>query len=371
MRARTSNPWCGTWGGLHATEPATPYLSLFARMPDFLRDQLDEALYEKKSLGRIRCMRNTVYMLPLDLIPTAFTATRRLKADHAGRFCKLHDITPRQFEKAASLISGALAGGGLTVKQLREGVGDLPHLPSIVNLMSDQGILVRGRPAGGWRSNLHTYHLWGEWFPGLDPGSVDDEEALARLVGLYLSSFGPATVDDAAWWTGLPKGVVGRAAKTLAADGSIERLRFGEVDLLVSAGEGAEARRAGARLRKHIVNILPCLDPLLMGYRNRRRQVDPEHYGLVYDRSGNATSTILVDGTVSGVWDLEMRPGQPASCVFFLFVDPGEEVEKEVRSGLSRMGFFITGSEVEVDRRDSMTPLADRTAGGYKSPLRH
>jgi hypothetical protein len=47
-------------GGLHATDPATPHLSLFARMRGFSRERLDLAMYERKSLGRIRCMRNTV-----------------------------------------------------------------------------------------------------------------------------------------------------------------------------------------------------------------------------------------------------------------------------------------------------------------------
>ena len=37
---------------LHATEPATPYLSLFARIDSFARADLDEALFESRSLGK-------------------------------------------------------------------------------------------------------------------------------------------------------------------------------------------------------------------------------------------------------------------------------------------------------------------------------
>lgn len=198
-------------GGLHATDATTPYLSLFARMRGFSREQLDEALYERKVLGRIRRMRNTVYILPLDLIPAAFAATRRMAEVNAERFCRSQGVTGREFETASRLIAGVLEGGGMTVKEIRSRLGSTAHLSSIVNLMCDRGLLVRGRPAGGWRSNLHTYHLWREWFPGVDLHSVGAEEAEEALLRQYLRALGPATINDAAWWTGWPKGIVGRA----------------------------------------------------------------------------------------------------------------------------------------------------------------
>ena len=86
-------------GGLHATDPTTPYLSLFARMRDFPRERLDEALYERRSLGRIRCVRNTVYILPLEQIPAAFAATRRIAEVNAERFLRLQGVTVRQFTR--------------------------------------------------------------------------------------------------------------------------------------------------------------------------------------------------------------------------------------------------------------------------------
>ncbi|HET7742716.1 MAG TPA: crosslink repair DNA glycosylase YcaQ family protein, partial [Mycobacterium sp.] len=36
--------------GLHATDPATPYLSLWARIPGFRTADLDAALYEERSV---------------------------------------------------------------------------------------------------------------------------------------------------------------------------------------------------------------------------------------------------------------------------------------------------------------------------------
>ncbi len=39
---------------------------------------LDEEMYVRKRLVRIRCMRNTMHVLPRDLIPAAFASTREV-----------------------------------------------------------------------------------------------------------------------------------------------------------------------------------------------------------------------------------------------------------------------------------------------------
>jgi hypothetical protein len=64
--------------GLHATGAPNPYLQLRARVHGFERSMLDHELYEQGSLVRVRCMRGTLFALPLDLLPIAWAATRRL-----------------------------------------------------------------------------------------------------------------------------------------------------------------------------------------------------------------------------------------------------------------------------------------------------
>ena len=53
--------------GLHATDPATVYLSLQQRLADFTPADLDDALYERRSLTRLLGMRRTMFVVPLDL----------------------------------------------------------------------------------------------------------------------------------------------------------------------------------------------------------------------------------------------------------------------------------------------------------------
>ncbi len=53
---------------LHATEPASVYLSTFARA-DVSRSDIDRALYDDRTVVRQLAMRRTVFAFPVDLVP--------------------------------------------------------------------------------------------------------------------------------------------------------------------------------------------------------------------------------------------------------------------------------------------------------------
>ena len=59
---------------LHATDPATVYLSIAARTETVTRDDVAAALHEERTLRKMLCMRRTVFALPLDVVPIAAAA---------------------------------------------------------------------------------------------------------------------------------------------------------------------------------------------------------------------------------------------------------------------------------------------------------
>lgn len=76
--------------GWHATDPATPYLSLWARVPGFTIAALDREVYERRSLVKHLAMRRTLWLLPASQLPrfqpaasdrVAANERRRLIAD--------------------------------------------------------------------------------------------------------------------------------------------------------------------------------------------------------------------------------------------------------------------------------------------------
>jgi len=352
-------------GGLHATSSTTPYLSLHARTKDFRRECLDHELYVKRSLGKIRYVRTTVYILPKHMIPVAFAATRAMAELASEAYSKFLGVNKEQYEETSKQIAEIIKGQkGMTVKQIKQRLGTKVNVSPIVNLMCDKGLLIRGAPEKGWRSNLHTYYLFAEHFPDLKLNEISEVVARKAVVRQYFASFGPATENDATWWTGFPRSQV----KELITDlrDKITAIDASDTDktyLVLSRDKKSLASPRNEE--QHAVNLLPSLDPYLMGFKDRERYIDEEHYSFVFDRSGNATSTILVDGRVAGVWDF-VAPFVKT----YLFHDLDAAVLKEIQIKARRVGAFISGKEAKIKEVDSMIPLAKRTAGSVMSPLK-
>ena len=95
--------------GLHATVAPSPYLQLFTRMPGFTRPVLEHELYERRSLARVRCMRGTLFLLPLDLLPIAWAATRELVLGPSTKYLIAQGLTLVSYERWASRVDAVLA----------------------------------------------------------------------------------------------------------------------------------------------------------------------------------------------------------------------------------------------------------------------
>jgi len=352
--------------GLHATGPTTPYVSLFARARDFTRNKLDEQLYVKRTLGKIRCVRTTVHVLPRETIPIAFAATKGIVEPNSEDFCRHLGITKEQYEDASREILGILKGTGLSTLQIKKQLGAKLNASPIVNLMCDQGLLMRGQSGRGWKSNTHTYYLFSDYFPEMNLNAVDQAQARELTVRQYLAAYGPATVKDISWWSGFSITEVRRILKRLEHETTevvIPELKG--TYLMLAADEAA--MRSLEFSDKPVVNLLPASDPYLMGYKERERYLDYKYYELVFDRSGNGTSTILIDGRVVGVWDFSEVP--KPTVKLFLFHKLERKLLRAVESRARAMGKFMGDKAVTIEMCDQMVPLTQRTAGGFMSPL--
>lgn len=354
-------------GGLHATSSKTPYLSLFSRMRKFSREILDEELYKKRNLGKIRYIRKTVFILPKETISAAFVATRSLVEPTSEQYSKFLGISEKQYETISRRIMKILEGRGMTTKECKKELGTALNISPIVNLMCDKGLLIRGEPQGGWKSNIHTYYLFREYFPDVDLKAIDEGEARRLVVEQYLASFGPATGNDVAWWTGFPKGQIRQIITGLQDKVSSIRIPDTEAEYLVLSSDRSSLIHMKTP-KNPVINMLPGLDPYLMGYKDRERYLSSKYYNYVFDRSGNTTSTILVNGEVIGIWDFADK--HEPLIKLFLFEGVKESLLKDIHFAAKKIGEFIAYREVQTKECDCMVPLTQRTAGSVMSPLR-
>jgi hypothetical protein len=349
--------------GLHATDPATVYLAARARTLDPGVAGVEQALYEDRALVRILGMRRTMFVEPVELMgvvqaacPDAIaTQQRRLLVDLVGR-AGLADDPAGWIEEVEKVAVRALeARGGATAAELAK---DDPRLAQqivlaegkpyegrqsvvsrILLLLAAEGRIVRGRPRGSWVSGQYRWSVVDAWLPdGVPPWSL--QEAQAELVRRWLRGFGPATIADVKWWTGLPMGQVRRA---VAETGAVE------VDLDGTPGLVLPDDLDPVPAPEPWVALLPALDPTTMGWAGRDFYLGP-HRPALFDRNGNAGPTIWLDGHVVGGW-AQRATGE---VVLRLLEDVGTDATEAIEAEAARLTAWLTPLRVTPRFR---TPL--------------
>jgi hypothetical protein len=99
------------------------------------------------------------------------------------------------------------------------------------------------------------------------------------------------------------------------------------------------------------VFFLPNLDPYIMGYRDRRRFLAPEHRARVFDRAGNATPTVWANGRVVGAWGQR----KDDEVVYGLFEPVGDEEQVLLEDEAQRLVGFLGGEFLPPRFRTSFT----------------
>jgi hypothetical protein len=334
--------------GLHATDPATPYLSLWARIPEFRIADLDDALYEDRSVVKHLAMRRTLWVVGVHDLPAvqaaaservALNERRKLIADvEKAGIATDGDIW---LKKASNAVLAHLAAHGYTnARDLRAALPELagnydpapgrswggatPISPRVLTVLAVQGLVVRGPNEGTWTTSRTKWAATTQWL-GLDTHSLEDPSAARRaLVGTWLQTFGPATVNDVKWWFG--------HTLTWARD-ALRDVGAVEVDLGGTAGYVLSDDLEPEPACEPWCALLPGLDVTTMGWQDRDWYLG-EHRATVFDRNGNGGPTAWCDGRIVGGWtqDADGR----------VVLQPLEKLDRSSSKALARKAAKLT-----------------------------
>jgi hypothetical protein len=343
--------------GLYGTAP-TCYLSLVARLPGFVREDLDRALYEDRTLLRMRALRGSSFMIPIEMIDTVVSAEDR-KGWYGQYVEKIIDVKGR--EKLTREVLDVLKGRVMATREIREELaleGDRAEaLKYLMSMLSGQQLIATATVIGGWRSNQYGYALWEEWLPDAPRQEVDPEQARIDVARWFLGGHGPATVDDFKWWGGFKKT---NARAALEASGAVT------VD--TPLGEMFDLADRPEPVTSEGLRLLPVWDTALVSQADRRRMVDEADRHFVYDVSGNTTSTIVHNGAVVGIWD---RQGDDARLVVKAAPLPGFDTEAWdlVESEAEVVARALGAPDLDVVRVDDPVDLHQAKRNRFLSPL--
>lgn len=360
--------------GLHSSDPATVVLSARARLDPFTVADLDDALYERRSLLRMLAMRRTMFVVPLDLAAVMDAACTRALVPVERR--KLVDLLvgggvtddPEAWIRrvGTATLDALRAGGPMPASALTKVVPDLARQLRMAEgkayegtigvstrmlfMLSTEGHIARARPLGSWISSQYRWAPMEDWIGELPV--LEASVARAELTRRWLRSFGPATTDDLAWWTKWTRAHVKAALTDVGA-------------VAVTLDTGDDVAAAGWVLADDLddialddpapVNLLPGLDPTIMGWKHRTWYLGP-HRAPLFDRNGNAGPTVWLGGRAVGAWS--QRSG--GEVVHRLLEDVSASDARRIDAAARRLTEWMDG--VRVTPRFP-TPLDRELAG--------
>ncbi|MGU3434993.1 winged helix DNA-binding domain-containing protein [Actinomycetes bacterium M1A6_2h] len=341
---------------LHATDPASVYLSVLARSRKITFDDIRASMYKRRSLVRMMAMRRTMFVIATDDVPLVHAAAsvgvaRTMRARLKTQVTKLptepvvDDVDTWLAELERETLEALRNAGTATGAELSAAVPGLRTalLPTtdkvydvkqnvtsqVLVMLAAEGHMVRTEPRGAWTSRHHTWAPMELWLPG---GVAELDEAAAReeLARRWLQVFGPATFDDLQWWTGWNKTQTRIALSTLDT-----------VDVELQEGDGIMLADTHFPRKKPGTVLLPSLDPTPMGWKRRAWYLG-DHGPKLFDTFGNIGPTIWSDGRIVGGWSVSSS----GEVLTELFEDIGTDATAAVDIETERLTTLLDGTPI-------------------------
>ncbi len=340
---------------LHATDPATVYLSARARVEGMTVGDLERALYAERSLVKHLAMRRTLFVFPRESMAFAQAGASNRVADSERRRlireverAGLHRDGERWLCEACGQVLAVLSDGReATSSELRDEIstlegsitygegkswgGQVPVGPRVMTALSAAGSVVRASNDGGWTTSRPRWASMKCWL-GEEIAPRPEAEGVAMLVERWLRAFGPGTAADIKWWLGSTV----KAVRTALAD-----LHALEVGLDGRTGYLLPDDLEATDPVEPWPALLPSLDPTTMGWFEREWYLGPYKEEL-FDTNGNAGPTAWWDGRIVGGW----RQSDAGDVELQLLEDVGAEGHRSLEHEAARLNEWLGGTRV-------------------------
>jgi Winged helix DNA-binding domain len=323
----------GVLCGAHAQVLSAAELSIGRRIAGATRADVQQALWEDRTLVKTFGPRGTVHLLATTDLPMWTGALSALPSSVPAHPEPVR-FTPDQADEVIAAIGDALAGTELTIDELTEAIvdrtgpwageptmeafgGRWPRWRQLTSTAAHRGVLCFG-PNRGPKVTYTNPH---RWLPGFRPD--DGEAALRTLVTRYLYAYGPATPQHFARWLSVPPQRAVELFDELAC--ALEQVEVDGAPAWTLAGDTSTPQpHRGIRL-------LPYFDAFVVAGQPRERLYPGPAATRVLTPSGQAGNypVLLVDGVVGGVWH-QRRTGRSLAIT----VEPLRELSATQRRQL-------------------------------------
>lgn len=281
--------------GLQAQLNNPPYIGLWARLAAFERDQLTE-LIRQKAIVRVAAWRSTLHLL---------TADDYLNLRVAFEPALIKGLNSFFGARARALDVPAV------VDYARQVYADAPRTQAEIRALLLEAFPHNDPDALAYcaRTFLPLVQVFpgGTWGKGGSPAYAAAEAHLGRQANpgydilpafrRYLAAFGPASIMDFQFWSGMAK--LKGAIEARRGEFVLYRDENG-VELYDLPGAPIIDEAAPAPIR-----LVPEYDNVIIAHSDRARIIADADYGKIFLSAARVLPTLLIDGFVAGAWRFE------------------------------------------------------------------
>jgi hypothetical protein len=311
--------------GMQAQNHNAPYIGLWTRLQSFQRAELT-ALLENRQVVKASLMRSTLHLMAADdYVAFRLALQPAMTSDMLKPFFG-KTAQSLESEQFTSLLRAYIQESPRTSAELLArfceyfpGLGT-GHLNDAIRA---QIPLVQIPPSGTWGFTGKPAHT--EATTWLARPLDEPAAALRPLLKRYLAAFGPASIKDMQFWSGLNK--LQQVIDTLRP----ELLTFHDeqgrelFDLPDAPRPAAETAAP--------VRLLSVFDNLLLAHADRQRVMGQAERLAVFTKNGLIRSVVLIDGFVRGIWKTSREHGKT-----MLLIELFEQISDQCRQALLAEG---------------------------------
>jgi DNA glycosylase AlkZ-like len=332
-------------GAVQAQDYGAAKWALGLRLQDVSDNDIEQA-FAAGAILRTHVMRPTWHFVsPADIRWMLALTAARINATNAYYYRKL-ELNDAIFACSNAALAKALQGD----KQLTR-----PELVSVLQqagITADDGlrftlIVMRAELdgiicSGARRGKQFTYALLDERVPQVR--TLDYHEALAEFVLRYVTSHGPATLQDFVWWSGLTTAEA-RVGLEMVKSQLMHEIVDGQTYWFATSAPPAPRTNDLA----HTAYLLPNFDEYTVGYTDRNALFDMSHAKKFDSRNNILSNVMVLDGQIIGTWTRTVKK-DAVMITPNLFIPLNEAETRAFAASANRYGAFL-GKPAHVSLR--------------------
>jgi len=285
-------------GAMQAQDYAMVKWAIGVRLPGSTDEVIEQAINNGEII-RMHMMRPTWHLISSKDVKwmLALTSPHLLRAMKSR--WKALGLTDPIFKGSNFIIEKSLAkNGDMTRAEL---VNELvknkikPDSLQTIHLVFNaelNGIICNGP----MRGKQFTYALLDNRVPKAK--SLRTEDALAELALRYFTSHGPATVQDFAWWSGLPAADARSGLEMVKL-----KLKYMKDEYHTYWFDDRTVKECEIQL----VYFLPAYDEFMISYKNRSASLPSKFFSNAITSNGIFRPIIVANGNVIGTWSRKIK----------------------------------------------------------------